>query len=54
MRYMRGLNQWLETDVRDRQNEMRSTNARLDALRADLHRLGLVPGMHFSKISMSL
>lgn len=44
MRYMRGLNQWLETDVRDRQNEMRSIGARVDALRADLGRLGIVPG----------
>jgi hypothetical protein len=44
MRYMRGLNQWLETDVRDRQNEMRSINARLEALRGDLNRFGLVPG----------
>ena len=44
MRYMRGLNQWLETDVRDRQNELRSINARIDALRADLSRIGVVPG----------
>ncbi|KAI5118912.1 hypothetical protein M0805_004688 [Coniferiporia weirii] len=40
MRYMRGLNQWLEHDVRDRQNEMRSIGARVDALRAELGRLG--------------
>ena len=47
MRYMRGLNDWLEHDVRDRQNEIRSIGARVDALRDDLARLGLagaVPG----------
>ena len=42
MRYMRNLNQWLEHDVRDRQNEMRSIGARVDALRAELGRLGLL------------
>lgn len=41
MRYMRGLNDWLEHDVRDRQNEIRSIGARVDALRDDLARLGL-------------
>ena len=41
---MRGLNQWLEHDVRDRQNEMRSIGARVDALRAELARLGLLGG----------
>ena len=41
---MRGLNQWLEHDVRDRQNEMRSIAARVDALRAELARLGLLGG----------
>ncbi|KAH8112335.1 hypothetical protein DFH11DRAFT_485268 [Phellopilus nigrolimitatus] len=43
MRYMRGLNQWLEHDVRDRQNEMRSIGARVDALRGELGRLGFQP-----------
>ena len=42
---MRGLNHWPELDVRDRQNEMRSIGARVDALRNDLARLGaLQPG----------
>lgn len=44
MRYMRGLNSWLENDVRDRQNEMRSIGARVDALRADLGRAGFLQG----------
>ena len=44
MRYMRGLNDWLEHDVRDRQNEIRSIGARVDALRDDLARLGLAGG----------
>ena len=45
MRYLRGLNHWLELDVRGRQNEMRSIGARVDALRSDLARLGaLQPG----------
>lgn len=47
MRYMRALNQWLEHDVRDRHNEMRSIGARVDdlrdLLRHELGRLG-VPG----------
>jgi hypothetical protein len=42
MRYMRGLNQWLEHDVRDRHNELRSIGARVDALRAELGRINLV------------
>lgn len=47
MRYMRGLNHWLELDVRDRQNEMRSIGARVDALRGELARLGaLQPGIY--------
>ncbi|KAH7882953.1 hypothetical protein F5I97DRAFT_157718 [Phlebopus sp. FC_14] len=42
MRYMHGLNQWLERDVHDRQAELRSVTARLDQLRADvLGRLGV-------------
>lgn len=32
MRYLRGLNEWLERDVHDRQSEIRSVNARLDNL----------------------
>lgn len=43
MRYMRGLNSWLERDVRDRQNEMKGIGARVDALRQELARLGLQP-----------
>jgi hypothetical protein len=30
---MRGLNEWLERDVIDRQNELRSVVARVDELR---------------------
>lgn len=36
MRYMRGLNGWLERDVRDRQSELRGVIARVDQLRDDL------------------
>lgn len=43
---MRNLNQWLEHDVRDRQNEMRSIGARVDALRAELGRVGLLGMFH--------
>lgn len=42
MRYMRGLNEWLEHDVRDRQDEVRSIGARVDALRDDLGRMGFM------------
>ena len=52
MRYMRNLNQWLEHDVRDRQNEMRSIGARVDALRAELGRLGLT-GAFFMALYLS-
>ena len=47
MRYMRGLNEWLETDVRDRQAELRDVGLRIDDLRRDiLGRLGApVPGL---------
>ncbi|KAG1873070.1 hypothetical protein DFJ58DRAFT_409903 [Suillus subalutaceus] len=41
MRYMRGLNEWLERDVQDRQAELRGVTARVDELRNDLARLGL-------------
>ena len=50
MRYMRGLNEWLERDVHDRQSELRGVSARVDQLRNDLSRLGMgiqVPGMFF-------
>ncbi|KAG2347113.1 hypothetical protein BDR05DRAFT_987725 [Suillus weaverae] len=40
MRYMRGLNEWLERDVQDRQAELRGVTARVDELRNDLARLG--------------
>jgi hypothetical protein len=46
MRYMRGLNEWLETDVRDRQTELREVGFRIDELRRDiLGRLGVPPGL---------
>lgn len=32
MRYMTGLNQWLERDVHDRHSELRGVVARLDQL----------------------
>lgn len=44
MRYMRSLNDWLGRDVRDRQNEMQAISARVDALRGDLARMGVVGG----------
>ena len=44
MRNMRALNDWLEHDVRDRQNEIRSIGARVDALRSDMAQLGLGRG----------
>ncbi|KAJ6463887.1 hypothetical protein C8R45DRAFT_502593 [Mycena sanguinolenta] len=36
MRYMRGLNEWLERDVRDRQAELRGVVARVDQLREEM------------------
>lgn len=33
MRYMRGLNEWLERDVQDRQEEIRAVTGRVDQLR---------------------
>ncbi|KAJ7507218.1 hypothetical protein B0H11DRAFT_2219050 [Mycena galericulata] len=36
MRYMRGLNEWLERDVHDRQAELRGVVARVDQLRDDM------------------
>jgi transposase len=36
MRYMRGLNEWLERDVRDRQNELRGVYAMFERFRHDL------------------
>jgi hypothetical protein len=36
MRYMRGLNEWLERDVHDRQSELRGVVARVDQLRNDI------------------
>lgn len=36
MRYMRGLNEWLERDVHDRQSELRGVVARVDQLRDDI------------------
>lgn len=42
MRYMRGLNEWLERDVHDRQSEIRAVAARVDQLRDLL--LGVLSG----------
>ena len=42
MRYMRGLNEWLERDVHDRQSEIRAVAARVDQLRDLL--LGVMSG----------
>ena len=33
---MRGLNEWLERDVHDRQSELRGVVARVDQLREDI------------------
>ncbi|KAG2037440.1 hypothetical protein BDR03DRAFT_1091838 [Suillus americanus] len=47
MRYMRGLNEWLERDMQDRQTELRGVTARVDELRKDFARLGsgMQPGV---------
>lgn len=39
MRYMRGLNEWLERDVHDRQSEIRGVVARVEQLGHDLRGL---------------
>jgi len=39
MQYMRGLNEWLERDVHDRQAELRGVAARVDQLRESLGEL---------------
>ena len=36
MRYMRGLNEWLERDVYDRQSELRGVVARVEQLSHDI------------------
>jgi len=36
MRYMRGLNEWLERDVHDRQSEIHGVVARVEQLSQDL------------------
>ena len=36
MRYMRGLNEWLERDVYDRQSELRGVIARVEQLSQDI------------------
>ena len=36
MRYMRGLNEWLERDVYDRQSELRGVVARVEQLSNDI------------------
>lgn len=38
MRYMRSLNEWLEDDVHDRHNELRSIADRVDALHEMIQR----------------
>jgi hypothetical protein len=42
MRYMRGLNEWLEHDVHDRQTELRCVAARVDQLRMELGQSGIL------------
>jgi len=39
MRYMRGLNEWLEQDVYNRQEEIRDVLARVDDLGRDVRNL---------------
>jgi hypothetical protein len=48
MRYMAGLNDWLERDVHDRHSELRGLGDRIDQLRNELaQRLGIRPaGMY--------
>lgn len=55
MRYMRGLNEWLDRDVRDRQSELRGVTARVDQLREDLGRLasGMQPQGQLLKLALS-
>ena len=44
MRYMAGLNEWLERDVHDRHAELRGVGDRIDSLRNELaQRLGIRP-----------
>lgn len=44
MRYMAGLNEWLERDVHDRHAELRGVGDRIDQLRNELaQRLGIRP-----------
>ena len=44
MRYMRGLNEWLERDVHDRQSEIRGVVARVEQLSNDIR--GIQRGKH--------
>lgn len=48
MRYMRGLNEWLERDVHDRQSELRGVVARVDQLRDDIRNVRMQGIPHFS------
>jgi hypothetical protein len=41
MRYMRGLNEWLERDVHERQAELRGVSAKIDYLHNELGRYGI-------------
>jgi hypothetical protein len=57
MRYMRGLNEWLERDVYDRQNELRGVVARVDQLRDELRTMqpsGMLTSLHLTVPSNNL
>jgi hypothetical protein len=41
MRYMRGLNEWLERDVHERQAELRGVSTKIDHLEHALGRYGI-------------
>ncbi len=51
MRYMRGLNEWLERDVHDRQNEFRGIHARVEQLSRDIQGMR---GMHLSNFLVKM
>jgi hypothetical protein len=48
---MRGLNEWLEKEVHDRQAELRGVSARVDQLRRNIGRL--VPGQPLGQSSLA-
>lgn len=41
MKYMQGLNQWLERDVHERQSEVRGVLEQVDRLRDDVQGISL-------------